>query len=569
MMYSEIADLYENLESESSKLGKTAILAEFFKNIPSDLLPKVVLLSQGLVYPKYQMMELGIATQMMIKAVAKATGFSADDVEKKFKKTGDLGLTVEECIKSKKQATLLKKNLTVDIVFTNLQKLAVITGVGSQEKKLSLISELLVSAKPKEARYIVRTILGELRIGVAEGIIRDAIVNAFLLKEGMSKEDKTKLIDAVDYAWNIVSDFGEVAKIAKEKGVDGLKKVKVQLGKPIQVMLGLAAESIEDVIKEFGKVAIEFKYDGMRAQVMKKGDQIWIFTRRLEDVTKNFPDLVELCRRGLKPRECIVEGEVLGVDTKTGLPLPFQKLSQRIHRKYRIEEMVKEIPIQMHLFDIVYLDGKELFDKPFKERRKILERVVKTIPKKFGLAKQIVTDDVKEAEKFKQQALDAKQEGVVLKVLDSPYIFGRHVKGWYKVKPVMETLDLVIVGATWGEGARARWLSSYVLACRDPDTGKFLTCGMIGTGLTEEQFQTMTEILKPLIVSEKGREVKVKPRIVVEVAFQEIQKSPNYESGYALRFPRLIRERTADKGPDEADTLERVVKLYESQGRAG
>ena len=563
-----LADVYEELESISAKLEKTHILAKFFSETPSEELPRVVLLVQGLVFPKFTGLELGIAEQMVIKATSKATGFSPVDIEKKFKKRGDLGLVAEECIKSRKQVTLLKRKLTAKIVFENLQKLAYVTGSGSQEIKLNLIAELIVSTNPKEARYIIRTVLQELRIGVAEGIIRDAIVEAFLLKKEMDKEEKNEMFDAVEYAWNIVSDFGEVAKIAKEKGLDGLRKVKIKLGKPIQVMLGEKAESIKDVIKEFGKVAAEYKYDGMRAQIQKKDEKIWIFTRRLEEVTKQFPDLVDLCRKGLKSKECILEGEVLGVDPKNGKLLPFQNLSQRIQRKYDIEKTIKKIPIQIHFFDVVYADGENLFDKNFTDRRKILEKIIKIIPNKFELAKQIVTDDIKKVEKFYEEALDAGQEGVFLKVLDSKYVFGRHVGGWYKIKPIMETLDLVIIGAVWGEGSRVKWLSSYVLACRDPDTGKFLSCGMMGTGLTEEQFQLMTETLKPLIIEEKGREVKIRPNIVVEVAYQEIQKSPNYESKYALRFPRLIRIRD-DKGPDEADTKERVEILFETQGKVG
>jgi DNA ligase-1 len=319
---------------------------------------------------------------------------------------------------------------------------------------------------------------------------------------------------------------------------------------------------------KFGKIAIEYKYDGLRAEIHKKEDRIWIFTRRLEDVSHQFPDLVDMARKVLKPRECVVEGEVLAIDPKTGYPQPFQNLSQRIHRKYNIKEMTEKIPIQMNLFDIMYLEGKALFDKPFKERRKILEKNVKPIPKKFQLAKQIVTDDLKKAEKFYKQSLEARQEGVFLKVLDSNYVFGRHVDGWYKIKPIMETLDLVIVAATWGEGKRSKWLSSYVLACRESDIGKFLPCGMMGTGLTEEMFQTMTETLKPLVTEEKGKEVKIKPKIVVEVAYQEIQKSPTYEAGYALRFPRLLRIRE-DRDPEEAETIDRLAKLYKSQGREG
>ena len=258
----------------------------------------------------------------------------------------------------------------------------------------------------------------------------------------------------------------------------------------------------------------------------------------------------------------------MGIDSKTGLPFPFQVLSQRIHRKYEIEKMVKEIPVQVNLFDVVYLNSKTLFDRPLTERRKVLEKIVKVIPKKFQLTEQIISDDIKELEKFYKEALAAKQEGLFLKVLQSPYVFGRHVGGWYKIKPTMENLDLVVVGATWGEGARTNWLTSYVLACRDPNTGKFLECGMMSTGLTEEEYQLMTDTLKPLTIEEKGKTVKVKPKIVVEVKYQEIQKSPNYESGFALRFPALAKIRD-DKGPTDADTISRVKKLFESQGRAG
>ncbi len=568
MEYAFLADVYEKLESVPSKLKKTEILAKFFSETPSEQLPKIALLVQGRVFPSYSEFELGIAKQMLSRAISKATGFSVGEVENKFRRTGDLGTTVEECIKSKRQSTLLKKKLTVDYVFETLQKLSSMNGKGSQERKLILIAELFASAQPKEARYIARTILQDLRVGAAEGLIRDAIIDAFLVSKDSTKDEKEKADYAVEYARNILSDFGEVARIAKEDGMEGLVKLKVEIGKPIQVMLGEKAESIMEVLDKFGKVMAEFKYDGMRAQIHKKGNDIWIFTRRLENVTKQFSDLVELCKKGIKAKECIIEGEVLGVDPKTKLPLPFQILSQRIHRKYGIEEMIKQIPVQMNLFDIVYLDGKMVIDKPLSERRKLLENVVKNIPEKFQLTSNIISGDEKELEKFYKEALVAKQEGLVLKVLDSPYVFGRHVGGWYKIKPTMESLDLVIIGGTWGEGARANWITSYVIACRDPDTGKFLECGMISTGLTEAEYDLMTETLKPLIIEEKGRTIRVEPKVVVEVKYQEIQKSPNYKSGFALRFPVLSRTRE-DKGPQDADTISRVKKLYESQGRAG
>src|SRR3989304_1067537 len=302
MDYSILAETYEKLEKIPSKLQKAEILADLFKKTPSEELPKVVLLVMGRAFPTYSEHELGVANQMMLRAIAKASGFKLGAVEQKFKKTGDLGLAAEECIKERKQSTLLRKKLTVDHVFENLKKLPFQTGAGSQEKKLAIISELLVSAQPREARYIVRTIIENLRVGAAEGIIRDAIVRAFLVREGIDKEKKKEITEAVDYAWNIISDFGDIARIAKEKGINGLKKLCMQVGKPIQVMLAEKAESMEEVFKEFGELFVETKYDGMRAQIHKKGNDIWIYTRRLEDVTRQFPDLVELCRKGLRPK---------------------------------------------------------------------------------------------------------------------------------------------------------------------------------------------------------------------------------------------------------------------------
>lgn len=561
-----MAEIYEKLERVPSKLKKTEILADLFSRTPEKELQTVVLLCQGIVYPKYHMMELGVAVQIMMRAIAKTTGFSTDQIEKKFKQTGDLGLTAEECVKSKRQSTLMKKKLTLEFVFNNLKKLATITGGGSQDRKLNLISELIVSARPKEARYIVRTILEELRVGAAEGIIRNAIVKAFFKTD--EKEKKEEVARIVEHAWNITTDFGEVATIAKEDGIEGLKKVRIKLGRPIQVMLGEKVETIKEILDDFGEMAMEKKYDGARIQIQKQSDKIWLFTRREEEVTRQFPDLVELCKKCLKAENCIVEGELLGINAKNNFPLPFQLLSQRIHRKYDIEKMSKEVPIQMNLFDVVFLEGKMLFDQPFRERRKILEKIVKTVPDKFQLAEQIVTGDQKQAEKFYKKALDEKQEGIMMKVLDSHYVFGRHVGTMYKLKPIMETLDLAIVGATWGKGARTSWLTSYVLACRDPDTGKLLECGMMSTGLTEEEYGQMTKELKPLIISEKGMVVKVKPKIILEVGYSEIQKSTNYGSGFALRFPRFIRIRP-EKGVEEVDTIERVGELYKSQGKSG
>lgn len=558
MKYSVLADIYEKLESISGKLEKTHIISNMLKESSTENLPQVVLLLSGNVFPAWSEEELGVANQLMIKSISKAYGINEKEIVKYFKKTGDLGLVVEMLSKSKKQTTLGLKELSVEKIFENLKLIAKQTGSGSQDRKMNLIAELLIQAKPKEAKYLVRTVLGQLRVGVAEGLIRDAIAEAFNVSA------KT-----VENAWFLNPDYGEIAQIAKEKG---LESVKIEIGKPIMVLLAEKAPSLEDAINSFDEVALEYKYDGARMVIQKKEDKFWIFTRRLENITKAFPDVVEICKKSLKAKECIVDGEGLAIDKKTGKPLPFQMLSKRIKRKYDIGEASKEIPIELNLFDIIYIDGKTLFDVSLKERRKLLAKVVKEIPGKIQLAKQLITKDFEKADKFYKEALKAGQEGLIVKNLQAKYHPGRRVAGgWLKVKPVLESLDLAIIGAIWGTGKRAGWLGSYILACRDSNTGDFLECGMLGTGVKEKKtlptditLKELTKILKPYIESEKGSEIKIKPKIVIEVAYEEIQKSPTYSSGYALRFPRLLRVRW-DKGPEEIDDLERIEKIFKMQ----
>jgi len=561
MRYSILANTYEKLDKTSSKLDKVKIISELLKETPKYEVDKVVLLLGGSVFPSWSEEELGVANQLVIKAISKATGVESEEVVRKFKKTGDLGKTVEELEKNKKQKTLGKKELTIDKVFNNLRLIAKQSGEGSQERKLNLIAELLAQCGPNESKYIVRTVLGQLRVGVAEGILRDAIAKAYNVSP-----------EAVENAWFINQDYGAIAKIAREKGEKGLKNVKIELGKPISVLLAEKAPSLKDAINSFERLALEFKYDGMRTQLHKKGNKFWIYTRRLENVTKQFPDMIEMCKKSIKAKNCIIEGEALAINPKTGKPLPFQRLSQRIKRKYDIEKMIKEIPVQLNLFDVVYVNGKSLFNEKLEKRREILKKIIKEIPGKIQLTNQLITKDLQEAENFYKEALSEGQEGVMVKNLDAIYQPGRRVAGgWLKVKPTLETLDLTIVGATWGTGRRTGWLGSFVLGCKDPETGKFLECGMLGTGVKEKKenpddvtFEYLTKMLKPNIELEKGNEVKIKPKIIIEVAYEEIQKSPTYNSGFALRFPRLVRLRF-DKGPEEADDLNRIKKIYSMQ----
>jgi DNA ligase-1 len=448
---------------------------------------------------------------------------------------------------------------------------------------VGLVSELLTSASPAESRYIIRTVLEDLRVGIGEGVLRDAIVWAFFDESIHIKYDsKAKSIspenrelykayvEAVQEAFDILNDFSEVSKIAKTSGLKGLKAIGISVGKPLKVML---YQKVKDIAEAFDKVgrpaAFEYKYDGFRVQVHKQKGKITIFTRRLEDVTSQFPEIVDYVKKYVKGSGFILDAECVGYDPKSKKYLAFQNISQRIKRKYDIKKMAEKFPVETNVFDILSYEGESLIKKPFRQRRKIIEDIVTPTPWRIVPAKQLVTDDAEKAQIFYDEALKVGEEGVMAKKLDGIYKPGSRVGYGVKVKPVMESLDLVIIGAEWGTGKRSGWLTSFTLACYDPDTGSFLEIGKVGTGMKEKvelgvSFEQLTNLLKPVITNEKGRNVWVKPMVVVEVNFEEIQKSPTYSSGYALRFPRVIRIRE-DRSPDESSDLALVQDLYSSQ----
>ena len=586
MEYSRLVGIYEQLSKTAKRLEKTHIISEFLKDVGMDDIEHVMLLFEGRVFPGFDSRETGVASRLMLKSLSAATGIRVDKIENEWKKHGDLGLVAESLVKTKKQATLQSTKLTVKKVFDNIRKLAELEGEGTVERKTQLIAELLTSAKPAESKYIVKTILGEMRIGVGEGAMRDAITWAFFgdkigvkyTKEAndIEVEDRevyNQYLDAVQQAYDVTNEFAVVAKAARMKGLEGLKNIGMQIGIPIQVMLALKADTIEEAFESVGKPAvIEFKYDGFRIQAHKdeKGS-IKLFTRRLEDVTRQFPDIVEFVKKNVKGKSFIIDSEAVGYDKKTGKYLPFQNVSQRIKRKYEIERMSSDFPIELNVFDIIYYEGKNLVNEEFEKRRKLLEKIVHQAPKKIVLSKSKLTSDKKDVEKFFREAVNAGNEGLMFKALNAPYKPGARVGYMIKFKALMETLDMVITGAEWGEGKRAKWLSSYVISCVDEDNN-FAEVGKASTGLKEKEeeglsFMEMTKLLKPLIISEKGKEVKIKPKIVIEVGYEEIQKSPTYASGFALRFPRVIQIRE-DKGPQDASALDYIKKLYAGQKKS-
>lgn len=554
MDYIELTGVYQKLDETSSRLEMASIVADFLTKVPKEDLRIILLLLRGRVFPAWSDKELGIGHKTVIKAISIVSGVSVNKVEDKIRETGDPGIAAEQLLVNKPQTTLFTEKLTINKVYENLNKLTSLTGKGSLDKKIAYISELLSFSQPIESRYLIRTLQEKLRLGVGEGIVRDAVAQSFNVDPAL-----------VEKAYSMNPDLGEVAETARSGGNEALKKVSPKTGRPMKVMLAQRIAGIPEVLDKFETIAFEIKYDGARVQIHKKGDEIKLFTRRLENVTKQFPEIVESARENINADSAIVEGEMVAIKSlKDRHPRPFQDLSRRIKRKYDIPEMLKKIPVEINLFDVVFHEGVNKIDEEFRVRRNLLEEIISETDS-FKLAEQCITSNLEEADKFYKHALNLGHEGVMAKNLDAPYQPGSRVGYMYKIKPVMETLDLVITGATWGEGRRAHWFGSFLLAALNQDTGELLTIGRMGTGLTDEEFMNMTQLLKDHILNQEGKEVTLKPVIVVEVAYEEIQKSPTYKSGYALRFPRLVRIRE-DKGVEDADTIARVGEILNMGG---
>ncbi|MBR9702460.1 ATP-dependent DNA ligase [Candidatus Woesearchaeota archaeon] len=581
MDYSLLADAYRKLSETSKRLEKTAIIAEFLTSVPDDDLEAATLLLQGRVFPKWDKRTLGVSSKLAAKAIATTTGASEKEVHDLWRKHGDLGKVSELLLSKKKQATLFTKTLTLKEVMMTLRKLPEVEGMGSVTKKLQFISSLVSAAKPEDAKYILGTVLEALRLGIAEGTLRDAIAWSFLetpVKDGQiideKREEYNKIVNVVQAAYDRCSDFAQVAHAAKKGGIGELKTITFVIGTPVRVMLAQREATVASALERVSKpCALEYKYDGFRMQIHKDGDTVRIFTRRLEEVTIQFPEVVAYAKKYVAAKTALLDGEAVGFDKKTGKYTPFQAISQRIRRKYDIDEISKKLPIELCLFDILYLDGEEVLDKPFVERRKLLRTALpEDHDKEIRLSQYLETADEAEGEAFYKEALAAGNEGVMAKNLQGPYKPGARVGHMVKVKPTLETVDLVIVAAEWGEGKRSGWFTSFTLACYDPIEDEFLTIGKVGTGLKELDnedpevvtFDKLTKLLQDDVITETGRKVTVKPRIVIEVKSEEIQQSPTYEAGFALRFPRVVRLRE-DRSPDSATDIEEVRLAFKQQ----
>jgi|TARA_B100000315_G_scaffold259722_1_gene316872 DNA ligase-1 len=562
MQYKKLAEFYEEASSTTKRLEKIEILSKFLKTIKeSD--KDILYLLLGDIYPEYDERRIGISNQLAIKAISKATGTEEKQVIMEWKSLGDLGKVAEKLKKQKKQSTLHSQILTTEKVLTNLRKLPELVGKGTVSKKLALITELLTSASPLESLYLIRTLIGDLRIGIKESTIKESMSSAFFDR---SKETSKKIQDAIDKS----NDIALVFEIAKKGKLKNLEKVLLEVGKPIKAMLAQKAKTIADGFKALGKpCVIEYKYDGFRMIIHKKGENIILFTRSLENVTKQFPEVVDYIKKYVKGKSFILDSEAVGYDKKTHEYKPFQSISQRIRRKYDIEKLQKELPIEINVFDILYYNGKSLLHETFEKRTALIKKNLRNQKYKIIHAKQIITGNEKKAEKFYKNALKDNQEGIMMKNLEAMYNPGSRVGHMLKVKPEERDIDLVIVGAEYGTGKRSGWMSSFILACKDGK--KFLEVGKMGTGIKEKEeqgttFEELTKKLTPLILKEKGKTVQVKPKIIVSVIYQEIQKSPNYNSGWALRFPRFTALRP-DKPISEITSLKEIEKDFVNQKR--
>jgi DNA ligase 1 len=563
MLYKKLAELYEQVSSTTKRLEKTEILAKFLENL-SEKDREAMYLLEGDIYPEYDERRIGISNQLAIKAIAKATGTDPKEVLQQWKKIGDIGKVAEQLTKTKTQVTLASHILTLKKVIDNLRKLPELEGHGTINKKLGLITELLTSASPLEALYLTRTLIGDLRIGIQESTIRESLAKAYF-----TKEDAPKVQEAIDKS----NDLALVFDACKKKKLTELEKISLEVGKPIKAMLAQKAETIEAGFKTVGKpCAVEYKYDGFRLIIHKQGNEVKLFTRSLENVTKQFPEVKEFILKYVKGESFILDSEAVGYDKKTKEYSPFQAISQRIRRKYDIEKIQKELPVEINVFDILYYNGKSQLNETFEKRAKLLRKIVTDKPYKIISSKMIITSDEKKTKEFYNKALKENQEGVMMKNLQAPYKPGRRVGNMLKIKPSEKDLDLVITGAEYGTGKRSGWLSSFILSVKGKKQGEYLEIGKVGTGIREKEesggvtFDKLNELLKPLIIKEKGKSVSIKPKIIVAVTYQEIQHSPNYNSKWALRFPRITALRN-DKPLREIADLKEVEKDFIGQKR--
>jgi len=572
-----IAEAYEKIEATTKRLEMTDLLVNLLKNTPKEIINKVVYLTQGKIYPDFVNLEIGVAEKLAMKALARASGRKESEIEEDVKKTGDIGETTQKFVGDKRQVTFFQQPLTVQRVYEILDKMARTSGSGAVDLKMAFLAGLLADATPKEAKYIMRTVTGNLRLGIADMTVLDALAIAY----GGGKENRRYL----ERAYNVSSDLGRVAKIVAERGLEGVEKFKISVGEPIRAMLCERLSSPEEILEKLGgKCIAEYKYDGERIQAHKKGDEVILFSRRLETISDQYPDAVGLLKRYVKAKDAILEGECVATNPETGEMRPFQELMHR-RRKYGIEEAMEEYPVSLFMFDALYVDGKDLTLKPYPIRRRALETAIEE-GDRVKIAKYVITDKVKELEKFFLEAIEDGCEGLVCKSVAEDSVYQAGARGWLWIKykrdyksEMGDTVDLVVVGAFHGRGRRTGTYGALLLAAYNPNNDTFETVTKCGTGFTDEDLAKLPKTMKKLIVPHKHpraqsmieADVWFEPAIVIEVLGAEITLSPIHTcamnnvregSGLAIRFPRFTGNYRFDKAAEDATTVMEIVEMY-------
>ena len=540
----EFSKTCERLETISGRLEMIDLISTVLPGLSPEELPIFVRFVMGRIFPDWSAQKLGIGPNLLTDAIGYVAGKKKELVIEKINQTGDVGQAVEELLMEKSMTTFFHEDLDLVRVYHELVGIAEVEGKKSQREKLLAVRRLLGNAHPLEGRYLARIMLEELRIGVGEGSVREAIAKAFSVESTL-----------VEHAMQALNDSGEVARLSKI-GAGALKDVHITPFHPVRMMLAQQG-AISDMIAGHGRIAAEYKYDGSRFQFHKKGNWARMYSRRLEDVTGALPDVMEQLLSATD-HDVILDGEVIAI--KDGKPMPFQSVLRRFRRRHDVAEATVAIELVPNVFDILWLDGETLIDLPLTERRKKLEMAIKMF-----IAPQVVSHDPVVIENVYTEAIAAGHEGIMIKVPDSPYSPGQRGKNWIKIKPEVDTLDLAVIGAEWGEGKRAHAFGSFLVACQND--GKLIPLSRVATGFSDEQLAEVYGLLRDTVIAKSGKEVTFEPSLVFEVGYAELQASTNYDGGFALRFPRFIRIRD-DKDLTDIETIESIRDRYKRQANS-
>ena len=582
MEFSIIAEIFERMENTTKRIELTNLLVELLKKTPKKIIPNIVYLLQGIIRPNFEGVELGIAEKLAIRAISKSTGLPIKKIEDDYREGGDLGLTASNILKIKTQTTFTAEKITVERVYETLFKIAKLEGKGSQDLKMKYISSLLNDATPLEGKFVLKILLGTLRLGVAENTVMDALAIAFTEK----KENR----EYVENAYNVSSDLGEVSLVLATDGIDEIKNFKISLFSPIRPMLADRVQSEKDVIEKMKheNFAAEYKLDGERVQIHKKGYEIKLFSRSLENITQYYPDIVDNIGKYIDTDDGIFEAEIVPINENTGDFLPFQELMHR-RRKHKLDEAVSQYPITVNFFDVLYYDGKgDCSNLRYDDRRNILKKLVKD--KGFAkLVEQTIISTENQIEGFLENSINSGCEGLMLKALDAPYRAGTRGSNWLKLKreyrnELGDSLDLIVIGAYFGKGRRTGLYGTLLLATYNPEKDNFPSICKVGTGFTDESLDQLYQILSnkvtlkknSRIVSEMEADVWFEPELVLEIVASEITLSPIHKtglnlirkgSGFALRFPKFTGKIRYEKAVEDASTDEEVLTLYNGQSK--